>query len=76
VDTQAHQGKEGGGLMNRLDALSQAVQLSQQVGRHRINHQRKEELYQDLMDLVNQWELTREEIEICARTDHKERGRR
>ena len=62
--------------MNRFDALSQAVQLSQQVGRHRTNQRRKEELWQDLQDLVNQWGLTGDEIEACAREEHRERGRR
>ena len=61
--------------MNRLDAVTQAVQLSNQIGDKRTNKRQKEELYQDLIDLVVKWELTQEEIERDTRKT-RERNRK
>ena len=58
-------------MTERDAAIAQTVQLSNQIGNRKTNRRHKEELYQDLIDLVLQWDLRRSEIEGYAKEEHK-----
>ena len=58
-------------MSERERAIAKAVHLSNRLGSKKISRRHKEQMHQELMDVVRDWQLTMDDIEDYAREEHR-----